>query len=82
MERELPSRKELEAARQETTCHQVWLQVHDQERKFTMTDLRQQFNELLQGHQAPLTTETREILEQIDEFLKEAYRIVCLLQLP
>jgi syntaxin 18 len=42
-----------------------------------MTDLTPLLNELLRSHDAPPTAKPSLTLQNIDEFLKEAYRIVC-----
>jgi hypothetical protein len=42
-----------------------------------MTDLTPILNELLKSHDAPPTIDPSLALRNIDEFLKEAYRIVC-----
>lgn len=42
----------------------------------TMTDLTPVLNELLKGHDARPTANPTLTLQNIDEFLKEAYRIV------
>jgi syntaxin 18 len=41
-----------------------------------MTDLTPVLNELLKGYNAPATIDPSLALQNIDEFLKEAYRIV------
>lgn len=41
-----------------------------------MTDLTPLLNEVLKRHDAPSTANTSLSLQHIDEFLKEAYRIV------
>jgi syntaxin 18 len=41
-----------------------------------MTDLTPILNELLKSHDAPATIDPSLALQNIDEFLKEAYRIV------
>jgi hypothetical protein len=43
-----------------------------------MTDLTPLLNELLMSHDAPPTANPSLTLQNIDEFLKEAYRIVCI----
>lgn len=42
-----------------------------------MTDLTPELSQLLKGLNAPLTADPSLTLQNIDEFLKEAYRIVC-----
>ena len=44
-----------------------------------MTDLTPIFNELLKSHNARPTADPSLTLQNIDEFLKEAYRIVRIL---
>lgn len=44
-----------------------------------MTDLTPVLNELLKGHDARPTADPSLTLQNIDEFLKEAYKIVSLL---
>jgi syntaxin 18 len=43
----------------------------------TMTDITPDLNEQLKGRNAPPTRDPSLTLQSIDEFLKEAYRIVC-----
>ena len=43
-----------------------------------MTDITPEFNKLLMGLNAPPTVDPSLTLQNIDEFLREAYRIVCL----
>lgn len=42
-----------------------------------MTDLTPVFNELLKSYNAPPTADASLTLQNLDSFLKEAYRIVC-----
>lgn len=46
-----------------------------------MTDITPEFNKLLMGLNAPPTIDPSLTLQNIDEFLKEAYRIVCYIKI-
>lgn len=42
-----------------------------------MTDITPQVNAVLKSKEVPPITRHRYSIDQLDEFLKEAYRIVC-----